>query len=86
MEAEKDGKEDAGGDGGDGAKEKEDSPNTSDSKKKSEKVQKTKTKTGGGEHLRFADGDATPETRGGDDSDMGTESGDTQTAEETETR
>jgi THO complex subunit 1 len=86
VEAEKDGKEDAGGDGGDGAKEKEDSPNTSDSKKKSEKVQKTKTKTGGGEHLRFADGDATPETRGGDDSDMGTESGDTQTAEETETR
>ncbi len=53
---------------------------------KIQKLQKTKTKTGGGEHLRFADGDATPETRGGDDSDMGTESGDTQTAEETETR
>ena len=56
---------------------KEDADSPAETKKKGKKVQKTKTKTGGGEHLRFADGDATTEERGGDDSDdMGSDSGD----------
>ena len=56
---------------------KEDADSPAETKNKGKKVQKTKTKTGGGEHLRFADGDATTEERGGDDSDdMGSDSGD----------